>query len=190
MTKVSNQEKAKYTRLNPESEKCYYCGNDGVMDDMTPSPKASEPDKALFLDPWTIARVCRSCWGKIYTANIAAAGAKFFVPKGCMTVQHKQSLFGIADREESEYVVNRSCGLITHIKMLKAEGGSFMLNGQTFSIEELKALQGPLLALYVKLPMDVVQIAFQGAMASGFLDMDREAEYKSMLKLSEEDKKW
>lgn len=187
MSRISQAEKAKYTRLDPDSEVCFYCGASASMDDLSPSSGASEAHKTWFKDTWTIVRVCRGCWGRIYTANIADGGSKFSVSKGCMTIDQKRALVGGNRMAVSElsanFVYSEPYKLVVASGTLKMDDKTFIWNTATFYIEEMIALQGCMAVQLVGLPVDVVEATFVGAMASGYLEIEREAEYRSMLRL-------
>lgn len=187
MSRISNTEKAKYTRLDPESEVCFYCGTLASMDDLSPSSGASVASKQLFRDQWTIVRVCRGCWGRIYTVNIAEGGVKFSVAKGCMTTVQKRALISgnkaSFDSLSANFVYSPVYGLIVASDTLKMDDKRFVWGTATFYIEEMIALQGSMAVQLVGLPVNIVEATFAGAMASGFLEIEREAEYRSMLRL-------
>lgn len=190
MARISNAEKSKYTRLGEDADDapCYYCQAESVMDDLTPSPKASDFDKSMFSGTWTIARTCRSCWGKIYTANVANSGIRFSVPKGCMTVEQKQEALNVRANAKSnstaaKYMLGFDKSLAVPSDTTKIENGPYIHSGHSFFEDEIKVLQGAFLLRLFQMEEELVVMAFEAAMASGYLDVAKEAIYKEMLEL-------
>lgn len=182
MSRISNVEKAKYTRIGNQDD-CHYCGLPAGLDDLTPSSNASEYGKALFTDQWTISRVCRKCWGKIYTANIAGGGLKYGVHAGCMTVNQKKTLIGGEPITSGLFIYSSAFGMIAPKDMMQISETQFVYNTKVFSDIEMIGLQGALAVKSMNLAIHIVEAAFSGAMASGLLEIEREAEYRSMLRL-------
>lgn len=187
MARISNVEKALYTRLSESDDApCYYCGCPSSMDDLTPSPKAGVADRQMFREAWTVVRTCRKCWGRIYTANIANTGARFHVPKGCMTIAQKKALIGKVETSSATYTFNHDRTLVIPVDMAKVENGPFVYKGQSYHEEEVEMLQGALMCRMHGLDERIVRKQFSAAMASGDLEMDREPLYRELLGLSED----
>lgn len=182
MSRISNTEKARYTRIGNQSD-CYYCGSPAGLDDLTPSTSASDYGRGLFTEEWTVARVCRRCWGKIYTANVAGGGLKYGVHAGCMTVKQKKTLISGEPITSGLFIYSSAFGMVAPKDMMQISETQFVYDTHMFSDVEMIGLQGALAVKSMNLSAHIVEAAFSGAMASGLLEIEREAEYRSMLRL-------
>lgn len=186
MPRISNEVKSKYSMVGAQGPDapCFYCGAPSAMDDLSPHPKASEIDRTMYPELWTITRTCRKCWTAIYTANIAGKGLKFNVPLGCMTIPHKQLLVGGTPMgkplDSMDFMSNFNRTLVLPNGITKLED-NYVFDGRMYSVAEIEALQGPIACLMSKLPRPVILKAFAGAMATGELDPDRENDYLTLL---------
>lgn len=183
--RVTNAMKAKYTRLETKGDRCFYCEGVASLDDLTPHPKASEADRKLFPEEFTITRVCKPCWSRIYTANVQNGGVKYHVAKGCMTIEHKRLLINkIATPSNSEAFVKTHDGeFVVPAQALKSEDGSWLVDGHMIFEEEMKALQGTFVLKMHSMNPVFVEEAFQGALARGAIEIEREGLFREILKL-------
>lgn len=153
MPRLSSQVKAAYKELESDygSEACYFCGNVGVMDELTPNPKATSAAKATF-EEWTIVRACQKCWRKIYTANINKAGIDFGVSLGAMTLEQKVGLctsltpMKYAGQNGYTFMAGTRYVLPTDsFRVGEEDSNTYVCKSQTVYKEELDLLQGPMI---------------------------------------------
>lgn len=186
MARIPNSVKAWYKRLDTEDSPCYYCGQPGIMDDLTPNPKASEADLQAFVGDKVQVRSCRKCWAKIYTANIAYMGHQFHVPMGCMTLEQKLELIGVKsckDRDTgAKYMVGFDRTYVAPIDTVRADD-FFVTRGHQLYSAELQELQGPLALRLLVMPDTHVEAALMSVLQSNRLDPSKEAIYREILEL-------
>lgn len=183
--RVTNAVKAKYTRLKPESEACFYCGNHSSLDDLTPHPKASEADRELFREEFTITRVCKSCWSRIYTANVQNGGIKFNVALGCMTVEQKRLHINKVPvaMNQGAFVKTHDGSYVVPAQALKMEDGSWLVGEHKIFDEEMRALQGVFVLKMHAMDEEFIEETFQGALAKGAIEISREGLFRNILQL-------
>ena len=192
MSRVSHAKQQLYSaviRSGQDESSCYFCGNPSSMQDYTPSASASDRDKELFLDPWTRTHTCNKCWRRIYTVNMAEAGARFNVHRGCMTLKQKEALLGGDEATKSvagsvsRYSMAFDPPIIAPLGLNQLEENQFIWGSKTVYREELMTLQGGFALQMVGSSATAVEWFLISVMMSDDLNGDNIDLYREMLGL-------
>ncbi len=191
MARISSSVKAMYKREGLEEGPCFYCGGPGTMDDLTPNPKAHVADLEAFGDDFMKVRACKKCWAKIYTANIAYAGAQFNAPMGCMSLDQKTELIGVKVERKlqtrARFMLAFEREYVTPSDAVRADG-IFITRGVSLFEAEISELQGAFAARLLGLPERHVERALQHVVGDGgILDPGKEDIYRMVLDLEKSD---
>lgn len=150
MGRMSIAVKSRYARIVPEgvppedaSRVCYYCKEPAILDDTTPSHKASADALLTFSGEWTITKVCSKCWGRINSANIVRGGREYGVPPGCMTIEHKRHATGHAAEGDTpvKYFRTKDGYFFPNEALIAKDNSDVFYKGKKFFFEEVVALQ-------------------------------------------------
>lgn len=194
MPKLTKESRAKYRMLVRDGAsdlECYYCGEAGGMEDLTPSPSAPPMWADAFPDEWTRTNTCNKCWRKIYTANVANAGARFNAQKGCMTVAQKAALIGGRNAKQSiddsinRFTIGFDPKIVAPVGLLQSGPDTFMYGATTLQREEVMLLQGALALRMIGAPQNLVEQSFALSMSSDDAVMEHIDLYRIMLELPE-----
>ena len=139
-----------YRLINQDATSCFYCEKPVWGVDYTPAPSQIE----LAVTEKVSHKVCKSCWYKIYTANISNGATKFGVPKGCMTVEHKLSLFHRGTPSTGLTVVD---GLIRPAECKTVGPDVIMYRGTPLARSTVVWAQGFLAMRMLSIPQDNIQ---------------------------------
>lgn len=194
MARITNGTRSFYKMLvrdEADESQCYYCGQPGGCEDFTPAPGATDFGRSTFTGEWTRTNTCLRCWKKIYTANIANAGGKFGVQKGCMSVLQKEALLGAPgvvrsiEQSVTKYHIGFDPKIVAPAGLLQSGSEAFMYGTTMLHREEVMLLQGALALRMIGAPDYLVEGSFSQAMNSDNAVMDHIDLYRTMLGLPE-----
>lgn len=164
MPRVAHHVMQGYHLINADSSMCHYCGSPAVATDFTPHPSALPRAGDM---PKTMARVCRTCYNRIYYANVGQLddSRRCGAALGLMTDKDKVELCQSPNRTRTKDLVSTSFmkgfdGTLVVPTRLRIQEDFMYVDGIPWSMAELRALQGPMALRMANMPETIVAECF------------------------------
>ena len=161
-----------------QSDHCFYCDAPGTLrDDFT--PPVAYLDK--FMGTPSRAKVCKTCWNKIYFVNVVKHGHPWVTSTGHMSVQDKRKFLVGETLIDANKIVRLSNGMLAHIDTMFPEEGGVLFRGRPLLTTEFEELQSAFAAKLQNVREDLIQRTILYAVAAGGLKMERLETYYEMV---------